>query len=115
MQEVKKRKAKGVPIDRAFLRRRTSKRHGKQKWIQYCEYYMDRGCTVLFYEAKKTVSKYITIVHVNKMYRVRFSNHAPIKKREERGDCDFFVGHTNFEINTMLDAIKATNDFFRKE
>lgn len=47
-------------------------------------------------------------------YTVRFSDHAPNKKREKNGDCDFFVGVTNFKVTTTDDAIKAVKEWYQK-
>ena len=83
-----------------------------QKWIYFCCTMMGHGFEVWLYEARRTYSKYITVVEKDKTFRVRFSDHAPIARREREGDCDFFVGRTNFVITTTEDAIDATLRFF---
>jgi len=108
------RKATNRKVSPEFLKHRQNRAKGfpKAKWIEFCEICMDSGCVVELYEARKTYSKYVSVIKNGKTFKVRFSNHAPIKTREERGDCDFFVGHTNFRITTTDDAIKATARFF---
>lgn len=87
----------------------------KQKWVMFCEYFLVRGYSLRLYEAKKTVSKYITL-HKPKSgkrrYKVRFSNHRPIRDREVEKDCDFFVGVTHLGVSTARDAAIAVRKFF---
>ena len=85
----------------------------KQKWIMFCESMLEHGFELSLYEARKTLSKYITVRKKNKSYKVRFSNHKPIKQREMAADCDFFVGVTHTGWRTTDDAIKATLEFFK--
>lgn len=107
-------KAKNRRIDQFYLDGRSeglaTAGFPKSKWIGFCETMLDRGYEVFLYEAKKTVSKYVTVVnpYSGHRFKVRFSNHKPIKERERNNDCDFFVGRTNFRVTTTADAIKAT-------
>lgn len=71
-----------------------------------------RGFTVELHEAVTTVSKYVYVRRGNGVFKVRFSNHAPNARKEETGDCDFFVGRTNKTITTTSQAITATIAFF---
>ena len=110
------RKANGNRITREFLKYRTSTLYGKQRWISFCEECMDRGYKCYLYEARRTYSKYITVVDNNRReFKVRFSNHKPILWRERNQDCDFFVGVTNFKVTTTQDALRAVDEFFNKE
>lgn len=85
----------------------------KAKWIDFCEELLKRGYRVTLKEAMGMVSKYVTVHGINDdFYRVRFSNHKPNKKREEKGDCDFFVGVTHFGITNTGQAIHATLKHF---
>lgn len=84
---------------------------GKAKWIEFCETMLENGLSMTLYEAKKSRSKYIKVNNGNKTFKVRFSNHKPIKHREVNGDCDFFVGQTNLGRTSTIDAVKATLDF----
>lgn len=83
------------------------------KWVIFSKILMEEGFSVSLYEAKKTPSKYITVMRkgVMKCVKVRFSNHKPIHARELSGDCDFFVGVTNLGTTNTDDAIK----FVRRE
>jgi hypothetical protein len=47
-----------------------------------------------------------------KQFKVRFSNHKPIHARELRGDCDFFVGHTNLTVTHTAQAIHTVRNHF---
>jgi len=87
---------------------------GEQKWIQFSRRFLDAGFQVSLYEARQTVSKYITLQKDGYDYKVRFSNHAPIKTREANADCDFFVGRTNFATTTTAEAITAAFMFFNR-
>lgn len=114
------RKADNLMITQEFLNARfqdaKSKGYPKAKWIEFCEYLLSLKCFEVFlYEARKTFSKYITVIQSDKEFKVRFSNHKPIAYRELNGDCDFFVGITNLSITTTKDAILAVNNFFREQ
>jgi hypothetical protein len=87
----------------------------KAKWMIFCEMMLDRGYGVKVYEARKTVSKYITVIYNEKEFKVRFSNHRPICAREINGDCDFFVGRTNLGVSTTAHAIVAVDRFFAQQ
>lgn len=104
-------KARNDLIDHDFLYRRASnaiaKGYPKAKWVVFCEAMLKRGVTLTLYEAKHTFSKYITVHNGPKQFKVRFSNHKPIYEREAKGDCDFFVGHSNFGITNTNDALRA--------
>lgn len=93
---------------------RKSEKNGypKAKWIQFCEEMLSRGYSLTLYEARRTVSKYVTVHSGEKQFRVRFSNHKPIKHRELDGDCDFFVGITHTGVRTTDDAIEAVEEYF---
>lgn len=113
------RKATHMRVTQEFLDERVriaeENGWGKAKWIEFCEKMMADGYYLKLYEARKTVSKYITVINPEDSghkFKVRFSNHRPIKHREVSGDCDFFVGVTNLGVTTTDDAIKATLDYF---
>lgn len=115
------KKATHRRINQDFLDNRVAqaeaKGFGKAKWIEFCEAMMAEGYYLKLYEARKTVSKYITVIKPDDpshRYKVRFSNHRPIKHREVSGDCDFFVDVTNLGVTTTEQAIKATLTFFNQ-
>lgn len=88
---------------------------GKSKWISFCEEMLSLGFVVELYEARQTRSKYCTIMlpdNRGKQFKVRFSDHKPIYRRELAGDCDFFVGKTNTGVRTTWDAANAVCNFF---
>ncbi|WP_435018471.1 hypothetical protein TA3x_000445 [Tundrisphaera sp. TA3] len=86
---------------------------GKARWIIFCEVMMAEGYTLTLYEARRTVSKYITVGRPGHApFRVRFSDHKPISARESAGDCDFFVGVTNLATTTTGQAIAAARKHF---
>lgn len=85
----------------------------KAKWIRFCEVLLAEGYTLTIYEARRTVSKYITVNYPGGTpYKVRFSNHRPIMEREAAGDCDFFVGRTNLTITHSRQALDAVRKHF---
>lgn len=84
----------------------------KPKWILFCEVMLQNGLELKLYEARQTVSKYITVIKDDKEFLVRFSNHAPGYVRERNGDCDFFVGRNHNSTTTTGQAILATKGFF---
>jgi len=81
-------------------------------WVEFCEISIRRGFDVYLYEAKHTASKYITLFRNGRSFKVRFSNHRPIARRELAGDCDFFVGVTNLSVTTTGDALRAVAQHF---
>lgn len=116
-----KAKANGNIINQKFLNARVKiveeKGFKKQRWVHFCEVMMAQGFECYLYEARHTVSKYVTIRKKGggKGFKVRFSNHKPIKHKETSGDCDFFVGYTNLGIQTTEQAIAKTFEFFGVE
>lgn len=110
-------KANNVIVTRQFLQSRIehlqAAGYNKPKWIQFCERMIDAGLIVTLYEARRTVSKYVTVKDESgKRYKVRFSNHRPIPAREASADCNFFVGVTNRTVTTTGEAIRATFSHF---
>jgi len=103
-------------ISRQYLERRVAayeaKGYEQPKWISFCYFFLAAGFDVFVYEARQTVSKYITVKKGLKQYKVRFSNHKPIYHREVAQDCDFFVGKTNLGVTNTSNAIKATLQHF---
>lgn len=115
-------KARNLKLTEAFLQERASfslkAGYQKQKWVTFCEVFLQKGFNLWLYEARKTFSKYITIRHPKLQgvqYLVRFSNHPPIKYREKNGDCNFFVGKTHLATTTTDEAILAALLFFREQ
>lgn len=112
------RKATNLVVDNTFLEKRAriaaNLGYQKQKWVQFCEAMLAQGYTVTLYEARRTVSKYVTVSQGERKFTVRFSDHKPILHREQQGDCDFFVGRTNLRVTTTHDAIAATYRFFKE-
>lgn len=98
-----------------LLKQKTSKKYGKQKWIIFAEELLHKGFKISLYEARRTFSKYLTVEKDGKYFKVRFSNHKPIKERELNNDCDFFVGVTNFKVTTTEDALDAVYKFFKEK
>jgi len=110
------RKAKNLKITQEFLDYRSNKAiqsgYQKQKWVMFCEYYLQKQFDIYLYEAKETVSKYVTLKKNGVECTVRFSNHRPSYKREMNGDCDFFVGVTHTGVRTARDAAIFVNRYF---
>jgi hypothetical protein len=111
-----KDKATNIAVTVEFLSSRAERAiaagFAKQKWVQFCEAMLARGHSLTIYEARQTVSKYITVRTGKKTFKVRFSNHKPIKHRELAEDCDFFVGWTHTGVRTTDQAIEAVDAFF---
>lgn len=103
-------KVSNILVNEQFLKSREPRKNKKniQKWIQFCRRMIQAGLTVHLYEARQTVSKYITVSHGDRSFKVRFSDHAPNYDRETAGDCDFFVGMTNLNTTTTGQAMQAT-------
>lgn len=103
-----KMKATNTLITHEYLKRKTTSKYARQKWIEFCEHLLNDGFELSLYEARQTVSKYITIRHSGKLFKVRFSNHLPIRHKELAGDCDLFVGksHTG-TINTKTAILEV--------
>ena len=109
-------KATNWKISKKFLDYKSPKKEGfvKPKWIQFCESLIEtEGLVMRLYEARHTNSKYITLTLNNSSFKVRFSDHKPIKYREEAGDCDFFVGVTNLGVSTTDQALIAVQEWIK--
>lgn len=87
----------------------------KAKWIEFSEILLKEDYELYIYEARKTFSKYITVMKDDKKFKVRFSNHKPIAHRELSNDCDFFVGVTNLKVTNTNMALKAVMEFFNND
>ncbi len=111
-------KATNKPLTLSYLKSRedNTKAGGwpTPKWIEFSKVMMANGLTVILYEARQTVSKYVTVTDGTRQFKVRFSNHKPIQEREAKGDCDFFVGRTHFGVTTTSQAIAAVAKFFNR-
>lgn len=105
-------KAYNQYITEDFLKSRENTDKPVQKWILFCRYFMSKGYKIRLYEARRTVSKYITLIKDGKSCKVRFSNHRPIREREKNKHCDFFVGVTNFQVITAHDVALQVLKFF---
>ena len=116
-------KATNLRVTHEYLMRRDddlkSRGYPTPKWIAFCRHFLDLGLRVRLYEARRSVSKYVTLERGKKArrktFKVRFSNHRPIRFREEKGDCDFFVGVCNRQTTTTEQAIEAAMQFFDLE
>jgi hypothetical protein len=84
----------------------------KAKWMEFCEAMLALGFELTLYEAKSTVSKYITVWDRTRSFKVRYSNHKPAWHREREMDCDFFVGKCNFGTWNTAQAIAAAKEHF---
>lgn len=107
------KKANNHKLTLSYLASRVSDTYGKQKWISFCETLILQGFDLYLYEARKTVSKYITIKQGKKRFKVRFSNHKPIYYKEVQRDCDFFVGVSNLGTTTTEDALQAVYKYMK--
>ena len=114
IESVNMKKLTNQKITPGILKSKTSAKYGKAKWIIFSEKLLEKGYTLYLYEARKTVSKYITVRKDGREFKVRFSNHKPIKERELWGDCDFFVGLTHLGCTTTQDALLAVERYFNK-
>lgn len=110
------KKASNLRVTTDFLGARAERLalmgYRKPRWVEFCEFTLRAGWTVSLYEARHTRSKYITVSDGRRSFKVRFSDHKPIKHREIGGDCDFFVGVTHLGVTTTGDAVRAVRAFF---
>lgn len=109
-------KANNRAVTKSYLDQRAARAialgYSKPRWVLFCQIALDRGFAINLYEARRTNSKYVTVWKGSKSFKVRFSDHKPIKAREAGGDCDFFVGVTNLAVTTTGDALRALFSFF---
>jgi hypothetical protein len=88
------------------------KQYATPKYLLFIQWAIEQQYRVTLYMPATTRSKYVTLYRGKKLFKIRFSDHRPIKAREEKGDCDFFVGRTNFTVTTTEDAKQAVRNFF---
>lgn len=119
----RKKKWKPIKVVNDFLtpefcarRAAIAQRQGYEvpKYISFARILLAEGFRLQMYEAQRTVSKYLTVSveGFRKTYKVRFSNHKPIRQREIAGDCDFFVGRTHLGVTTTAMALRAVREYF---
>lgn len=94
-----------------FLDKRIgSGKYGISAWIKYCTFMLNRGYKVELYEAKETVSKYITVYSGHDLsFKVRFSDHPPSKQRMVESDVKMVVGIGSHKLD---EAIQHTLNWF---
>lgn len=85
------------------------------KYLVFAKKALESKFRIGMYFAEITRSKYIYVRWHEFTYKIRFSDHAPNRIKEESGDCDFFVGVTNFNVTTSEDAWKNMIFFFRSK
>ncbi len=112
---MSKPKANDEPVTLELLASRCYTNYPKAKWIVFCEAMLGIGFDLTLYEARETVSKYITVWKDGRSFKVRYSNHMPNLERLNRGDCDFFVGKTQRFTTNSRQAIEAVKRFFGLE
>lgn len=110
-------KATNLKLTPEYLKSRAdglaARGYSKPKWISFCEDVLAVGLRASLYEARRTFSKYVTVTDGRgKSFKIRFSNHKPIKAREAAGDCDFFVGVTNQTVTNTDQVLAATLSHF---
>lgn len=74
------------------------KQYSTPKYLQFMRSMSEDGWDVRLYVAK--VSKYVFVSKGAILAKVRFSNHKPIRSREETQDCDYYVGVSNTNVMT---------------
>lgn len=93
MARRKRTRSKQVAIDQEYIDRRKSQAHPEYPtpmWLRFIQICVNKGLRVDVYEAKTTVSKYITLRshECPTILKVRFSEHKPTTDN----DADIFVG-----------------------
>jgi hypothetical protein len=79
------------------------KHHGyaAPKYLLFIETMLKEGWQVKVLKAgAKGISKYVFIEKGDHLYKIRFSNHKPIFAREQKEDCDFYVGISHKQVST---------------
>jgi len=104
MSNNKYRRPGGAKVTPGFIqgiKENYPEQYPTPKYIQFCERAINHGFDVkLYMPISGGVSKYVTVYHKSKKFKVRFSNHKPIRDLEVKGTCDFFVGVTNLGVTT---------------
>lgn len=78
------------------------------KYLRFAKEMLEDGWKVRQYKGgKRGISKYLFLEKGDSIYKVRFSNHKPIKSKEEENDCDFYVGISHHQVSTT-EQIAAT-------
>lgn len=79
-------------------------RYKPPKYFEFIKTMILNGWTVKLYTAG--VSKYIFVIKGMHIYKIRFSNHKPIREKELENDCDFYVGITHLQASTTEQVIE---------
>lgn len=79
------------------------------KYLLFIREMLENGWRVKLYKVK--VSKYVFIYKPEKdlIYKIRFSNHKPIKHREAAEDCDFYVGISHYQVSKTEEVMEKIN------
>lgn len=77
------------------------------KYLHFIKHFLEEGYIVKLYKGgKRGISKYVFIEKGNQLFKIRFSNHKPIKEYEEQEDCDFYVGISHKQVSTTSQIIE---------
>ena len=71
------------------------------KWLTFIYSALEDNWKVKLLRAQTTVSKYVFIQKGSQHFKIRFSDHKPNPRIEEKRDSDFYVGlHNNGCVTT---------------
>jgi len=80
---------------------------GAPKYLRFNLRMLREGWRVRLYVPKSSnISKYVFVYKGERIYKIRFSNHKPIIKRELDNDCDFYAGISNLKVMTTEQIAK---------
>jgi len=66
------------------------KQYSTPKYLYFIQNMIKKGWSARLHQVE--VSKYVFVYRSNTIFKIRFSNHKPIKWKQMRKDCDFYVG-----------------------
>lgn len=74
------------------------------RYMVFIKTLIKAGWKIKLYEAK--VSKYVFCIKGGEIYKIRFSNHKPLLRKELEEDCDYYVGVSHKQVSTTEQILK---------
>lgn len=97
-------RAKNINLDKIQkMIRRYPAKYPTPRYMAFIKQLIEAGWQIKLYEAR--VSKYVFCIKGDEVYKIRFSNHKPLLRKELEEDCDYYVGISHNQVSTTTEIL----------
>ncbi len=97
-------RAKKIDLDKIQkMIRRYPANYPTPRYMAFIKTLIETGWEIKLYEAR--VSKYVFCTKAGQVYKIRFSNHKPLLRKELEEDCDYYVGISHNQVSTTTEIL----------